>query len=310
MVLQRACVSRTSCACGAASEPSPAPRRLRHIPIVQRPSAPPCWVSTWRWRRPKHSNNARNSGRQAALRFGGGDGRKGRLPQSEGSAGHRRGARAGSELPRPPLRRPRAPGGRPGPGRHSRCHHWSGCAAAGRLRPAGARCEWGRWRPGPRGSWAHGRRHRPASSPWQSRWWLCEARLWWGAPLRGARPLAPAPPTAPWLVRWVLRRSISFVWRSSGPRPARAGRHCAAAAHRRRRSPPRVPPAARSQVLPAFPEGASGSLPEVLYRLLDPAAAVELPPPGVVHLRGELRRPCRLLCRRAADWLAAARRWL
>ena len=58
-----------------------------------------------------------------------------------------------------------------------------------------------------------------------------------------------------------------------------------------------MPPAACSQVLPAFPEGASGSLPEVLYRLLDPAAAVDLPPPGVVHLRGERSG---LMCRLAA----------
>lgn len=54
---------------------------------------------------------------------------------------------------------------------------------------------------------------------------------------------------------------------------------------RRRRRSRRLLPC--PQVLPAFPEGASGSLPEVLYRLLDPAAAVELPPPGTVHLRGK-----------------------
>lgn len=85
---------------------------------------------------------------------GGAGGRQGQLPQPEGSSCHQRGSRPSSELPRPPKRRPRAPDGRSGPVRHTRCCLWSGGAAAGRLRPAGGRRGCGRWRPwgGARGS--------------------------------------------------------------------------------------------------------------------------------------------------------------
>ena len=72
----------------------------------------------------------------------------------------------------------------------------------------------------------------------------------------------------------------------------------------------------------AFPEG-SGSLPEVLYRLLDPAANVELPPAGSVQLRDSDNRELDKLVaalgrnkttwRRALalhEWLLQVRHWL
>ncbi len=62
------------------------------------------------------------------------------------------------------------------------------------------------------------------------------------------------------------------------------------------------------QVVPAFPEG-SGSLPEVLYRLLDPAASVELPAPGAVQLRAsdnrELDKLVAALGRNKSTWRRA-----
>ena len=61
-------------------------------------------------------------------------------------------------------------------------------------------------------------------------------------------------------------------------------------------------------MVPAFPEG-SGSLPEVLYRLLDPAAAVELPAPGAVQLRAsdnrELDKLVAALGRNKSTWRRA-----
>lgn len=56
-------------------------------------------------------------------------------------------------------------------------------------------------------------------------------------------------------------------------------------------------------------EGASGSLPDVLYRLLDPAAPVDLPPPGTVALRNgdnrELDKLVAALGRSKATWRRA-----
>ena len=61
-------------------------------------------------------------------------------------------------------------------------------------------------------------------------------------------------------------------------------------------------------MLQAFPEG-SGSLPEVLYRLLDPAANVELPPVGSVQLRDsdnrELDKLVAALGRNKTTWRRA-----
>lgn len=62
------------------------------------------------------------------------------------------------------------------------------------------------------------------------------------------------------------------------------------------------------QVVHAFPEG-SGSLPPALYRLLDPAAPVELPPPGSVALDAsdnrELDKLVAALGRNKSTWRRA-----
>ena len=76
-------------------------------------------------------------------------------------------------------------------------------------------------------------------------------------------------------------------------------------AHRRRCPPARSP---LLQLSTAFPEG-SGTLPPELYRLLDPSAAVELPPPGTVTLRDadnrELDKLVAALGRNRATWRRA-----
>ncbi len=63
-----------------------------------------------------------------------------------------------------------------------------------------------------------------------------------------------------------------------------------------------------AQITQSFPEG-NGTLPEVLYRLLDPAAQVELPPPGAVRLtpsdNRELDKLVAALGRNKATWRRA-----
>ena len=62
------------------------------------------------------------------------------------------------------------------------------------------------------------------------------------------------------------------------------------------------------QILQVFPEG-NGSLPDALYRLLDPAASVELPPPGSARLtpadNRELDKLVAALGRNKATWRRA-----
>lgn len=62
------------------------------------------------------------------------------------------------------------------------------------------------------------------------------------------------------------------------------------------------------QIISAFPEG-SGTLPELLYRLLDPSAHVDLPPPGMVRLtpadNRELDKLVAALGRNKATWRRA-----
>ncbi|GAB4820675.1 hypothetical protein N2152v2_007721 [Parachlorella kessleri] len=73
-------------------------------------------------------------------------------------------------------------------------------------------------------------------------------------------------------------------------------------ANRRHQLPPEL------QITQSFPEG-NGTLPEVLYRLLDPAAQVELPPPGAVRLtpsdNRELDKLVAALGRNKATWRRA-----
>lgn len=62
------------------------------------------------------------------------------------------------------------------------------------------------------------------------------------------------------------------------------------------------------QIIQSFPEG-NGTLPEFLYRLLDPAAQVDLPPAGVVHLTSadnrELDKLVAALGRNKSTWRRA-----
>lgn len=62
------------------------------------------------------------------------------------------------------------------------------------------------------------------------------------------------------------------------------------------------------QIIQSLPEG-NGTLPEVLYRLLDPAAHVDLPPAGVVRLtpadNRELDKLVAALGRNKATWRRA-----
>lgn len=139
-----------------------------------------------------------------------------------------------------------------------------------------------------------------------SRWlgWLATRRLWcdYLAPTLACASQVTLPSQIAW------RRVCGPGLPDEPPLPVTATANTRGVSRCHARASPTHATSSPPQVLPAFPEG-SGTLPEILYRLLDPAASVELPAAGTVTLRDsdnrELDKLVAALGRNKSTWRRA-----